>query len=312
MNTEIKEPLLQEDPIYENYSIKTPYEDHSCCLLHIAYFDKAKMWILGDWIISPLNPIIITIMFLIISGIGYYDVIHYIDNSRIRSAVIIIFSYLAISVCYCYFSIIIIGPGYLPFNYSITKNYNPDWEEQCRTFVVFHEQMEFARQSKRPPRCCFSIAARRFVLRADHFCYWTNVWIGLKNMRYFVLMNAYMFFYGLCWFIMHHWWAQSFKSFHWTRLLTIIFGLIEIIPFVLSLKYFIGALVGLKRNLTMLEKFKGINVSKFDNGCLNNFSEVCGNKKFCLLWWIPFICFKPTIDGLYDEEMEYFSTKMYF
>ena len=80
MNTEIKEPLLQEDPIYENYSIKTPYEDHSCCLLHIAYFDKAKMWILGDWIISPLNPIIITIMFLIISGIGYYDVIHYIDN----------------------------------------------------------------------------------------------------------------------------------------------------------------------------------------------------------------------------------------
>ena len=43
MNTEIKEPLLQEDPIYENYSIKTPYEDHSCCLLHIAYFDKAKM-----------------------------------------------------------------------------------------------------------------------------------------------------------------------------------------------------------------------------------------------------------------------------
>ena len=66
--------------------------------------------------------------------------------------------------------------------------------------------------------------------------------------------------------------------------------------------YFIRGFRNLCKNITGIEHYKGITEnSQYDKGCLNNFSEVCGNKYLCLFWWIPLFCFKPGVNGLYSE-----------
>lgn len=48
-----------------------------------------------------------------------------------------------------------------------------------------------------PKRSCFSKDARRFVLRADHFCQLGKSWIGLKNYRYYLLTCFHSFLFSI-------------------------------------------------------------------------------------------------------------------
>lgn len=306
MTSEINQPLLgkMEDEVEEHYNIRSIYNDHSFCCLHLSYFPVAKMWICGDWICSLTVPIIASIIFLITALVCLYDIYYYIDDILIKYLLIGIFSFICLCVMFSYFSMICIGPGYLPFNYDVYKKTWDElcWEEKCNNFASYYEQVEFARQSKRPPRCCFSMLARRFVLRADHFCDWTQTWIGLKNMRYFVLFTGYLTLYCLSWFGFHYWWVFSkpFTPFAWQRYISIAAGLIVVLFLSLACKFFLRSSSSLIHNVTALERLKGLNTSTYDKGCFNNCSEVCGKKKFVCLWFIPFFYFKPLSNGLYE------------
>ena len=67
-----------------------------------------------------------------------------------------------------------------------------------RDIAIYNDQVKLARSSPdRPKRSCFSKDARRFVLRADHFCKLGKSWIGLKNYRYFLLTCFYCFIFSV-------------------------------------------------------------------------------------------------------------------
>jgi hypothetical protein len=58
----------------------------------------------------------------------------------------------------------------------------------------------------------------------------------------------------------------------------------------------------LKRNATAIEKWNGRIAKRYDHGCLANYEEVCGARRWILCWPFPCItCFKPMGDGFYGS-----------
>ncbi|OHS98667.1 DHHC zinc finger domain containing protein [Tritrichomonas foetus] len=304
--------------------------DKSCCCFNIATFPEAEMTLCNHWIFRPIKPTIIIFVFLFVFALSLYDIIafsdildqfhdHHLKFSYAWVAVgliTLIFLFMTVS----YFGVLCIGPGYLPYNWSQTRKTELTWEETKNSFVVYKEQVEFARAAERPPRSSFSISARRYVLRADHFCLWTESWIGLKNHRFFLLMTFYEILFTVTFICVHHWWAVYFFSIHYSEIkraaniVQIIIPLIITVALILvscmAVYHFFVAAKNLARNLTSIERFKGIKPSdnEFDKGCFNNCAEVCGKKIFCPLWFIPFFCFKPLEDGLYLDHASFNST----
>lgn len=329
MDNTLQAPLLQnQDSILHNpqeafdqrsitIANLTPknQKTRSCCCFHVTFFPEAEMTLCNHWIVKPIKPIIITIFFLAIYALIAYQIIVYSEHSSKRlyawidlGVISTVFLFLTVS----YFSVMVRGPGYLPFNYSYTHKKDLNWQEIINTFAVYREQVDFARQNERPPRSSFSVTARRFVLRADHFCLWTESWIGLNNYRYFLLMTFYAFLFSLLSIISYHWWAvyifidnkDELKSakFIISIILPILVAIFLIIILLMGAFYFLRGIRNLYKNITGIEHYKGVtDNSPYDHGCLNNFSEVCGNKYCCIFWWIPLFCFKPSVDGLYSD-----------
>lgn len=290
------------------------YKTTNCCCFHFTHFQQDEMTLCNHWIIKPVRPILITIFFLLIYALIAYQIIVYSANSPNRKfawialgVISTVFLFLIIS----YFTVIIRGPGYLPYNYAYTRKKDLNWKETIDTFAVYQEQVEFARKNPRPPRSAFSVTARRFVLRADHFCLWTESWIGHYNYRYFLLMTFYAFLFSLLSILSYHWWAVYFFVDHKDELksaksilsiiIPILTGIFLLIIVVMGAFYFIRGFKNLYKNITGIEHYKGVNISIYNKGCLENFSEVCGKKYCCLFWWIPIFFFKPSVDGLYQQ-----------
>lgn len=304
-------PNVEQDLIApEEYSwvadSKTEYVDHSCGpLCRIAYFPDAQFWVLGHWIVALWRPIGVILCFIYMTIIGYMN-IH--DSSSEPHGFIIAF-YILLGICalcviYSYFAVAIVGPGYLPYNYSVV-HHNLDkmtWEKWMESFVVFTEQVEFARHSERPPRSSFAISARRFILRADHFCFWTESWIGIKNHRYFFNMILWSVAYCVIYAVSQLYYMKTFLNpFHWTHILTLIAWAICVVMFMFSFFHSIIHLSLLVKNRTQLEKWKKIKSTRFDKGNVcDNCAEICGPKKFIPCWLIPCIPLKPLEDGFYS------------
>lgn len=325
LEDKIDTPLIQNVPStnYTQQPIQPMFDgreviDLSFCCFHRAYFPTAKLTLCNHWIFKPMKPIIISIIFLAIYCSFLYNIIAFKEEGKPLSpmAIIaillytIIFFFLIVS----YFGIIIQGPGYLPFDYAIHHKTDLTWEEQKATFAIFKQEVDFARENNRPPRSSFSFLARRFVLRADHYCVWTESWIGLRNYRYFLLMTLYAFLFAFLYIISLHWRASylynhndKMKIIHYISLcVPILVTLFIYVVMYLSLTHFLEAFVNLSHNVTGIELYKATKENKklpvsYDKGCFKNFSEVCGPKKYCPLWVIPIACLNPTIDGLYTN-----------
>jgi hypothetical protein len=170
--------------------------DQSCCCCHIAYFPPGKFRVCGHWIISLRIPFLaffgfaVTHASLIYDAPGTLPMFWWVVTIGATSLV-----WLCIAVSYI--MIICKGPGYVPYNWATTQVLSYAWAEEMANMVLYQEQAQLARGSARPPRSSFSVTARRFVLRADHFCVWAQSWIGLSNHRYFLLMMFYALFYML-------------------------------------------------------------------------------------------------------------------
>lgn len=279
----------------------TPYQDVSCCGCRCAYFSIGKFKVCGHWISKPLKPVLIILFFLLHSALGVYDIILYSTSLGEKIVLIIILGIAILCIALSYLEVIIIGPSYLPFNYKYKKS-PYSWEDMMSSMVVYKEQMEFARESERPPRASFAISARRFVLRADHYCYWTESWIGLTNARYFLLMLFWVDFYCLYWMSYHAIWIiymVNHSGFMWQYILSAVgFCAMLVIVFV-SLYHSFLSFRDLCHNWTSLERWKNRVQPVYDLGCIGNFEEVCGDRRYRCLWPFPCYISKPTQDGFY-------------
>ncbi|OHT16533.1 DHHC zinc finger domain containing protein [Tritrichomonas foetus] len=280
----------------------TPYEDRSCGKCRIAYFPIGKFTICGHWICAPLKPFLVSISFLLLSALCFYNIWTFSPSLASKIGFSIFYGFCTFCLIMAYFEVIVIGPGYLPFNYKTNKIEPFLWENAMESIVVYREQMEYARESERPPRTSFAISARRFVLRADHYCFWTESWIGLKNARYFLVMLFWVIMTCISWFCVHTYWfmdiAQS-EDFKWQYVLGIIGHVAIGCIFFLSCYHCFLSTRDLCNNWTSLERWKNRTLPVYDQGCMSNFEEVCGARKFCPLWIFPCFISQPLQDGFY-------------
>lgn len=96
-----------------------------------------------------------------------------------------------IFICYflflwSYYASSFMDPGFLPFDYAISRKPSYNWQELLSGTTINEKQEKFAIENK-PYFASFSRSMGRYVIRADHICGWINNWVGRKNHKQFIL-----------------------------------------------------------------------------------------------------------------------------
>ena len=185
-------------------------------------------------------------------------------------------------------------PGYLPFFYPATERRKFTPTELRYGTATNEVQREWARRQPRPARIAFSEGSGRFIIRGDHYCSFVGNWVGLYNHRYFLLSITYLLLYILFWAFCLCW-----EIFEKTLVLTYLEILVVLVlgvgfGYLLSVNV-AGQLRFVARNRTLVDYLRKRNTS-FDRGCLNNYEDVCGPRKYLCLWWLP-VPLPRSIDG---------------
>jgi hypothetical protein len=293
-------------------TLRSDWVDESNCCCRIAYFPVGDFRICGHWRTSIKIPITVCIVFIAsllifiidTSGIAY-------SKYKYPSTHIMIISYSAIGFAFLmsiisYFQILIRGPGYVPYNWCLTRQMEYDFETMMSSVAVYQEQVDFGRTHERPDRASFSIDARRYVLRADHFCDWTQCWIGQKNIRYFILLTGWVSLYCLLYIGLRYFWAYDVitsairtKKFDYFSIIGWVCVLLSLGIFIFAVRLFITALHNLSLNVTLIEKWKmkkakqPVRSPTPKRSCLQNYEEICGSRRMICCWPLPFICTTP-------------------
>ncbi|OHT05363.1 DHHC zinc finger domain containing protein [Tritrichomonas foetus] len=298
-------PLLFSSNFYqdEKARIRSNYKTICCKQCHIAYFRIPKFVFCGHWMVQLFPTLLLCIFHCSTLIIWYFDIIqcrHEVKNLYYLYG-IVLFTFLC--SCISYILIICYGPGYLPYNWAETHEMNLSWEREMSLIAIYKEQVEFARFNSRPPRSSFSIKARRFVLRADHYCIWVTSWIGLKNQRYFLLMTFYVPLYHLLTLVFrYHWWNLVLKKWRFIYILSFTVMLLQLFIIIFSLIQFIKGLKNTIQNRTLIERWSSNHWYKIpQKNCISNFEEICGSKKLFLFWFFPCFCLSQNVDGLYKN-----------
>ena len=309
------------------YDFTINVKTKKCCCCKFATFIDAELTLCNHWVVKPLRPILISTYFLILLATAIADVFLFSDiydqikynNFKINLpwvAIIVIFV-LFICTTSSFYAVMCRGPGYAPYDWSVKKDVNISFEETVKRFAVYQQQVDFAKAGEQPPRSCFSTPARRFILRADHYCLWSESWIGYNNARYFILMTGYFVLFCLAFLASHYWWAKYQFVDHKSDItkaenivvivIVLFIGASAFFSGMFSLYHFSIFIHHLVKNVTSIEIWRAKSTGTMDSlgnynrGCLNNFTEVCGKKYYCPLWCIPCFCFKPEMDKYYNS-----------
>jgi len=190
-------------------------------------------------------------------------------------------------------------PGYLPWNWAVTKKTKFTDDEMKAGKATNEKQFAWAKTHQRPSRSTFSIYSGYFILKADHRCKWLNNWVGLRNQKFFVLSLLYL---GICLFI--HLFSL-YLVFHLQKvhILLFIFYLVPpLVFFVFVNEQLLRQLYRISKNKTYMETLKN-KETHFSNGIKSNWEEVFGTIMLLPLWLFP-VGFSPTVDGFHYPEME--------
>lgn len=300
-------------------TLRTDWTDISKCGLRCAYFPVGDFEIWGHWRKALAIPVTIISLFLISGALFVLDTNGFVFWSHCFPSMVwlitadsVLFLLLLMSLL-SYVLTIVKGPGYLPYNWNVDKRLDYDFDTMMDSMAVFQEQIDYGKTHERPPRSSFSITARRYVLRADHFCTWMQTFIGLNNHRFFLLSTFWISIYCFAYIGFRYFWIYdiivttiSTKHFDYYSIPGIIFVLIGLFAGFYSFYYFVRSFINLYNNLTQIEKWNNRQPSMFGRSRINNFEEVCGSKKYLPFW--PFPCctfFKPKSNGLYLDDDDY-------
>lgn len=294
-------PMNPEDASYYA-NLEANWEDKTNLCCNIAYFPDQDFTMIGHWKKSLLKPLIITFVSMLTLANLVFDLYSSVSSLLTLFVLCNISVIIYFCVFYSYWILIIRGPGYVPFNWDLTRLKQYAWSKEMTSLALYQEQVNYARLAARPPRASFSVGARRYVLRADHFCVWTDSWVGYNNQRYFILFTFWTIVYAICWFLFRiEWYLHLFRPFKWYHLISLLImpGVAYIMCF--AFHHFRHGFCNACHNTTVIEKYKKRSVDDFDKGCFGNFSEICGPKACVLCWPIPCCCLTPTVDGFYSS-----------
>jgi hypothetical protein len=190
----------------------------------------------------------------------------------------------------------LVDPGYLPFFYPTAGRRQFTQDELRSGCAITPQQIQWAKKQEVPARVYFSRSMGWFVIRGDHYCKFTNTWIGLYNHRYFLLATVYTLLYIVV-YIAHlafQWWNQTLLLLHWKALAMIAISL----PFLYQLVTSFGSQIVLVSSNCSLVDFLRKNKMKYRyyKDFVSNWEDVCGSRKFWWLWWLP-VPLPAVVDG---------------
>jgi hypothetical protein len=192
-------------------------------------------------------------------------------------------------------------PGYLPFFYPATTRRSFTFDELRYGTAVTPQQRSWARRQSRAGRIQFGRHSGRFIIRGDHYCSFMGNWIGLGNHRYFILAVLYIVFY-ITFYVVHLvylWWGTNLHLKRW-ELIGLLGAGVVFYPILLS--NLVRQIIDVAHNVVLVDVLRR-RPSNWDRGCMNNFEEVCGPRRFLPLWCVP-VPLPRSIDGFGYGEMK--------
>ncbi|KAI5528905.1 cysteine S-palmitoyltransferase protein [Trichomonas vaginalis G3] len=208
-----------------------------------------------------------------------------------------------------YYSIILEGPGYLPFYYPLKMAKRKGNHSDYLAGVVSTKMQEaYVSGQKVPTRVNYFKSARRYVIRPDHFCGWTGSFIGKKNHKLFFTFNFWGSIYIALFTIFSYFSVRVqtniFNNNAFFLAISIIYILLGLFFFLMTFNFAILSLVRFANNKTQFELMKKQEGHPFRRSCIENFEDVCGPRKYMFLWLFPIGAFH----GVPDEDLLYAST----
>jgi hypothetical protein len=275
----------------------TEYANTSLCgLVDVVEIPSIRATFLGEWEISLCCPL--TVSVLSISSYLIAMILALPTLGRGGWVAMPLFTILFLLFYVSYVRVISDGPGYFPFYYPLSRSGKHSNEEGSLLFtdecspsgiVSHHLQAVWSRRNPKPNRCILSSQARRIVIRPDHFCDWTQTWIGKRNFKFFVLFSTWGFVYIFV-FVVILFAAVAVDIQERKSSLVGLFFLYMFFGFlflVMTGLFMCSHNQAMCENTTAWEDWNGIAKDRFDRGCLRNTEDVCGGVSQWYCWCCP-------------------------
>ena len=263
---------------------------------------------IGSWFVKPTIPLLTILATVVGFPLASYFFLSQFSYFR---TLVIVDGLLMLLFLVSYYRAIFDGPGYYPFYWALGVDNNvPDAFDEsddnpllgrCNfdpppAGIISNElQLKWARSQPRPPRSMVSRSARRIVIRPDHYCQYTQSWIGKRNFKFFILFNFYtVLFVGiilLCGVIVIY---NDLKN-GWPGLLNFKFFIHIALEFAsvefvgLSFGFLLVSLVNTFRGITEWERTNHLPIERFANTSkIKNIEDVMGPISQFYLYLSPF------------------------
>jgi hypothetical protein len=195
---------------------------------------------------------------------------------------------------WAYFATIFEGPGYLPFYFPKL----PPPDSDCLSGVVTGPgQLAYMKRTTPPPYTRYFKSARRIVLRPDHFCTFTDCFIGKKNYKLFFLFNIYGVVYiSLCeWNTVHASILLFRKNKTATEIALIILVWVYAVLYLIFVCFeFVLVMLGVIEIIHDLRQFElmrayrlGKLIEKNPKKCWASWKSIFGGVNQCCCWPLP-------------------------
>ncbi|OHT10269.1 hypothetical protein TRFO_04289 [Tritrichomonas foetus] len=188
------------------------------------------------------------------------------------------------------------GPGYLPFFYGDPDNCQ---KKNKLGIALTKDDINYAKNHQLGPNAIFIFSEKRFVLRPNCRDKLTGVFIGRRNMKFFVQSRIYLFF------LIHIFGISFFQS---LNKIVFIYGFDFIFwVYILNLIFFLAyAYISMTNIVELINKLM-FNITYLELILLNDeFSNCFGSKIKCLkeffgkdikMWFLP----TPSFGSVSDE-----------
>jgi hypothetical protein len=249
----------------------------------------------GQWEISFSMPSFV--LLLILSSYGFC-----VSTMLPRSAFVawLTLSFLripALLFTISYVPVITDGPGFFPFYHPMPHCPRegagrallaPSDDHSPSGIISAPEQKTWAKTRPRPNRCILSTLGRRIVIRPDHFCGWTESWIGKRNYKFFLLFNVWGSLYVAFFLVVDVLAlvnALEGQLSIWT-LIHFLYAVLAVVFLIMMCMFVHSHGRGLVKGQTQWEIWNQVDPVRYDEGCTRNVEDVCGTGSICC-WCCP-------------------------
>lgn len=288
------EVVLNDANSFPGYST---YERKKHCGVMMTYYPASKKWFWNEWEFQPAMP-----LFVIILMVTAYLFLLFCILPRFKWEIFFIGPlelFFLVMFIWSYIQIIKVGPGYLPFYHqAMLISHLPEAPQDFMItgyvcppdgVITREEQYLWAHELPKPTRCILAHSASRYVIRPDHLCGWTTVWIGKRNYKMFILFNLYGIPY--LWTFSAYCVRFFMKIFESDELglmvFTSIYGILALSFSLLVFAFSISSICNAAENVTSWETWNNSPASYDTGSCKENMKDVCGNPSSKLEYFCP-------------------------